>query len=364
MIFSASLKLTMGGLLAACFLSAYSHAAVVLEYHHVSETTPKSTSISPAHFKAQLDYLANNGFSVVPLSELVDALRAGKPLPDKTVAITFDDAYASVYNTAFPLLKARGWPFTFFVNTEVVGQSTLFVSWAQLRTMAKAGVTIANHSSSHAHLVRLDKNETRAQWRARMKADITTAQQKIQQELGTAPMFMAYPFGEYDVELQALVRELGYLAFGQQSGPLYEKGDLQALPRFPFGGSFTDLDDFILKVNTKPLPIQNIAFYADKTTPLPNLIVAAGARPWLVLNVEGDKLLGNINCFATGQGAINTEVIEGKVWVQAKQPLTQGRTRYNCTAHSGEKNGKQVRFYWYTQQWLATNAKGEWQYQD
>ena len=54
----------------------------------------------------------------VPLQELVDALRAGQPLPDRTAAITFDDGYISIYDTAWPLLRARGWPFTVFVNTE------------------------------------------------------------------------------------------------------------------------------------------------------------------------------------------------------------------------------------------------------
>ncbi|HEX7762143.1 MAG TPA: polysaccharide deacetylase, partial [Cellvibrio sp.] len=85
-------------------------AAVVILYHHVSDTTPKSTSISPAAFEAQMDYLAKNNFTVVPLLELTEKLRKGEPLPDKTVAISFDDSYASVYESAFPRLKKRGWP--------------------------------------------------------------------------------------------------------------------------------------------------------------------------------------------------------------------------------------------------------------
>jgi poly-beta-1,6-N-acetyl-D-glucosamine N-deacetylase len=226
--------------------------------------------------------------------------------------------------------------------------------------MAKAGVTIANHSSSHAHLVRRAAGESLEQWRARIKEDIADAQEKISQQLGAAPKFMAYPFGEYDVELQKLVKEMGYLAFGQQSGPLYEKGNLQALPRFPFGGSFTDLDDFILKVNTRPLPLGDIEFYADKSTAINNLIVQEGAQPWLVFKLENAALLNSVRCYATGQGAITTQVIDGRLWAQAKQPLSQGRTRYNCTAPTGEKG----RFYWYTQQWLVSDKQGEWNYPD
>ena len=52
-------------------------AAVVLQYHHVSEDTPASTSTSPQRFAMQLDYLQQAGFAIVPLQDLVDALRAG-----------------------------------------------------------------------------------------------------------------------------------------------------------------------------------------------------------------------------------------------------------------------------------------------
>jgi peptidoglycan/xylan/chitin deacetylase (PgdA/CDA1 family) len=347
-------------LAASMFLATSAQAAVVILYHHVSETTPKSTSISPAHFEAQMDYLEKNNFKIVPLLELTETLRKGESLPDKTVAISFDDSYVSVYDSAFPRLKKRGWPFTFFVNTDSVGTGKVFVTWDQLREMSKHGVTIANHTTRHNHLPRREKNETLKQWRTRITAEISSAQQKIEQEIGKAPNILAYPFGEYDVDVQQVAKKLGYIAFGQQSGALYEKGDLQSVPRFPFGGSFTELDDFIMKVNTRPMPTKTVSFYSDKKTQQENLIVEAGAKPWLVLELEDPGLLKKINCFATGQGAITTDIIDNKLWVQAKQPLKSGRTRYNCTAYTGEKG----RFFWYTQQWLATDKNGEWGYSD
>lgn len=355
----------IGGLIAnifiggSIFLAASAQAAVVILYHHVSDTTPKSTSISPAQFEAQMDYLEQHNFKVVPLLELTEKLRKGESLPDKTVAISFDDSYASVYDSAFPRLKKRGWPFTFFVNTDSVSTSKLFVSWDQLREMSKHDVTIANHTTKHNHLPRREKNETVAQWRTRIAAEITSAQNKIEQEIGSAPKIIAYPFGEYDVDVQQIAKKLGYIALGQQSGALYENGDLQSVPRFPFGGSFTELDDFIMKVNTLPLPIKAVTFYSDKKTKQKNLIVKAGDKPWLVLELDDASLLKKINCFATGQGAITTEIIDNKLWAQAK-PLNPGRTRYNCTAYAGEKG----RFFWYTQQWLVTDKNGAWSYQD
>jgi len=339
--------------------AAQVQAAVVVEYHHVSEATPKSTSISPARFVEHMDYLARAGFKVVPLADLAELVRAGQPLPDKTIAISFDDAYISVYTTAFPILKARGWPFTVFVNTNSIGQSKLFMTWDQLRAMAQAGATVANHSVSHAHLVRLEPGEARSQWQERISAEVVEAQRIIAREMGAAPHIFAYPFGEYDSQTQALLRDLGYVAFGQQSGPLSATDDPQALPRFPFGGMFTELDDFMLKVNTQPLPASR-RWMGDDERPLDNLIVRQGARPWLVLKPQDPSLLARINCFATGQGAIATQVRGDELWVRAVQPLNQGRTRYNCTVASSERG----HFLWFTQQWLATDAEGVWRYQD
>jgi peptidoglycan/xylan/chitin deacetylase (PgdA/CDA1 family) len=341
-------------------LPAIAQAAVVILYHHVSDSTPKSTSISPAQFEAQMDYLEHNNFTIVPLLELTEKLRKGERLPDKTVAISFDDSYVSVYDSAYPRLKKRGWPFTFFVNTDSVNTSKLFVTWEQLREMSKHGVTIANHTSKHNHLPRRENNETVKQWRARIAAEITNAQLKIEQEIGYAPKILAYPFGEYDADVQQMAKKLGYIAFGQQSGALYTKGDLQSVPRFPFGGGFTDLDDFMMKVNTLPLPTTSVDFYSDKKTRQDSATVKAGAKPWLVLELEDVNLLKKINCFATGQGAITIDVVDNKLWAQASQPLSPGRTRYNCTAHTGEKG----RFFWYTQQWLVTDKQGEWTYKD
>lgn len=346
--------------LALALCSWPAKAAVVLLYHHVSDTTPKSTSISPQAFEAQMDYLEQQGFKVVPLTTLVDKLRDGDALPDKTLAITFDDSYASVYESAYPRLKKRGWPFTFFVNTDVVGSSKVFVSWDQLREMSSSGVIIANHSSTHAHLPRKKPQETAQQYRQRIRVDIEKAQQKIIAELGSAPKILAYPYGEYDVELQEIVKDMGYIAFGQQSGALYERGNLQAIPRFPFGGSFTGLDDFALKVNTRPMPLSRVRFFKNKREQAENLIARAGEKPWLVMDLPKPELLKKINCFATGQGAMHLEIINGQLWAQPREALKPGRMRYNCTAPTEEKG----RFFWYTQQWLVTDSNGEWVHRD
>ncbi|WP_229838106.1 polysaccharide deacetylase family protein [Cellvibrio zantedeschiae] len=344
------------------FLSvlADARAATVLIYHHVSNTMPASTSISPERFLAHMDYLEKNNFKIVPLTELTEKLRKGDVLPDKTVAITFDDSYADVYTAAYPVLKKRGWPFTFFVNTDAVGSGKLFVTWDQLRDMSKNGVTIANHTTAHNHMVRLNKSETQSQWRERVTGEITRAQEKIKQEIGSAPHVFAYPFGEYNAEVKQLLKKLGYVAFTQQAGVLHADTDLQTLPRFPFGGSYTELNDFIEKINTLPMPVKKVEFYADKQRKLDDMVVKAGDKPYLILSLSDNSLPTKVNCFSSNEGAINTQVIDGKLWIQSKQTFPQGRTKFNCTAASNQHG----RYYWFTQLWLVTDKNGNWTYQD
>lgn len=341
-------------------IAASTQAATVLIYHHVSNTMPASTSISPERFAAHMDYLHNNHFTVVSLPELVESLRQKKPLPDKTVAITFDDSYADVYTSAYPLLKKRGWPFTFFVNTDAVGSGKLFVNWDQLREMAKHGVTIANHTTKHDHLVRQNAGESEHSYQERLLNDIRRTQKKIETEIGVAHKLFAYPFGEYNATVRSVLKDEGYVAFTQQAGVLDASTDLQTLPRFPFGGSYTELSDFIQKVNALPMAMSRVEFFSTKNTPLADLIVKVGEKPYLVLTPTNRQLLSKIRCFSSHEGAIQTEVIGEKIWVQSNKPFPLGRVKFTCTAPSKERG----RFHWFTQLWLVSDKNGKWTYQD
>jgi biofilm PGA synthesis lipoprotein PgaB len=347
-------------LLIMLVLALPARAAVVLQYHHVSDSTPPSTSISPKLFQQHMEYLAEQKFNVVPLTELVEKLKQGKPLPEKTVAITFDDAYESVYVTVFPVLKKRGWPFTLFINTQPIDQQKkLFVTWAQLKEMAEHGATLANHSTEHNHLLRLRTGETRELWVKRIQAEVENAEQRIEVMTGQSHRIFAYPYGEYDESTKALLKKLKFVAFGQQSGPLRVDDDLQALPRFPFGGNYGDMKDFITKVNTRPLPIKTIKLYQDARLkkPLDDVVLTPEQRPVMVLSLTDNRMLSRIQCFASGQGAIVVSINDqNELVVQAKQPLKAGRTRYNCTAATDTKG----EFYWISQQWLTTGGNGKW----
>ena len=79
----------------------------VLVYHHVSEETPASTSVSPAQFRSHLQLLTDQHFNVIALDQALTALQRGEALPERAVAITFDDGYRNIYDNALPLLEGH-----------------------------------------------------------------------------------------------------------------------------------------------------------------------------------------------------------------------------------------------------------------
>ena len=127
-------------------------------YHRVGEEAAfPSTSVSMEQFEAHVSMLEKQKYTVWPLEKLINAFKTGQDIPDRTMAITFDDAYRSVYAIAWPRLKRAGMPFTLFVGTNSVDIGAAgFMSWDQLREMAAAGVTIGNHTDTHPHMGRRD----------------------------------------------------------------------------------------------------------------------------------------------------------------------------------------------------------------
>jgi len=330
--------------------------AAVLVYHHVDSETPRSTSVTPERFSEHLDYLARHGFTVSPLLDVLESIQTGQAIAAKTVVLTFDDGYVSVLENAAPLLRDRGWPFTVFVSSDYVDQSYGgYLNWDQLRQLAGDGATIGNHTRTHAHLVRRDTDESASVWRQRVRTEITDAGQRIADELGDAAIpVLAYPYGEYDVSVKEVTRELGLFAVGQHSGAIGPQSDLLAAPRYPIATGYDALEDFELRVNSRALPVQILG--SER-----HLVDAAETRPTLALTLTaGGYRAGELACYASNQGVMNLSPADDNpqtIMVRPRQPLRAGRTKYNCTAPSASEPGV---YYWYSYLWIKKNDDGSW----
>jgi biofilm PGA synthesis lipoprotein PgaB len=326
--------------------------AVVLVYHHVSERTPKSTSVTPAVFDAHLEYLAGHGFTVVPLSEVIEALATGRALPPRAVVLTFDDAYVSVHREALPRLERRGWPFTVFVPTESIDRGySGYMTWDQLRDLERRGGSVGNHSTGHGHLIRREPGEGERAWRRRVSQDIVGAQARLEDELDHPLRVLAYPYGEFDAPLERLVNELGFTGLGQQSGPVGPGSDRRAMPRFPVAAGFADLDSLADKLRSRPLPVTVLA-------PADRLLGPGSGPPELRLRVPGGPYRRDeMQCYVSGQAPAAVEWKDDVAVVRALKPLGPGRSKYNCTAPSIEEPGA---FHWYSYLWIQPGDDGTW----
>ena len=184
----------------------------ILCYHRFGANASKMV-VTPANFAAQLDWLADNGYHVVPLARMVGWLEGREALPPRAVVITIDDGYESVWRHALPLLRQHGFPATLFVYTDFVGSGGA-LSWAQLEEIAAEGlVDVQSHSKSHRDLVERNADETDAQYRANLEAEARVPQDLLEKHLHTAQRFYAYPYGDAnELVLDTLARrrvELG-----------------------------------------------------------------------------------------------------------------------------------------------------------
>jgi peptidoglycan/xylan/chitin deacetylase (PgdA/CDA1 family) len=95
--------------LAACerLDSASPHVLRVLTYHRVDEGEP---------FARQMEHLARR-YDVVSVARVLATLDGGPRLPSRAVLLTFDDAYRSFAEVAWPILRARGFAAALFVPT-------------------------------------------------------------------------------------------------------------------------------------------------------------------------------------------------------------------------------------------------------
>lgn len=223
----------------------------ILCYHRLGSGKSKMV-VSPAQFEAQLDWLAKNGWQVVSLADIA-AFQAGqRALPQRSVAITFDDGYESVYRLAYPLLKRFGFPATMFIYTDFIGSRDA-MTWAQMDEMRRSGlIDIQSHSKSHRNLSERGADEPEASYRKRLESELNTPQTHIERALaplGHKVQHMAYPYGDANESVIEAMPRAGYtLGMTVQPGanPFYAAPFM--LKRTMIFGDHS-LDDFKARLN-------------------------------------------------------------------------------------------------------------------
>ncbi len=179
-------------------------------YHYVSKPPAGSDvyrrdlSVTPERFAEQMRYLREAGYTSITLDDLLYALTQGRPLPPKPVILTFDDGYVDNYVNAFPILRENGFTGTFFIMTDLVTDGAAgYMTWSQVEEMAAAGQRFGSHGRQD-HRSLSGRSVDYLVWTA------LGSKEAIEEHLGYAPRWVAYPSGEYDERTIAVFRSAGY----------------------------------------------------------------------------------------------------------------------------------------------------------
>lgn len=187
--------------------------SIILLYHRIGMPRPSSLVwgqyVAPPLFRSQLGCLAAEGWEGISLERAITGPSDGR----NTFALTFDDAYLSVYEHAFPVLVERGLTATLYVVVDSVGTVNQWdcqrgdcveriMTLGQIREMADRGFEIGSHTLSHPHLTGLDDD--------RLRRELVDSKHRLEDLLGREVSSLSYPYGDHDQRVIEAARAAGY----------------------------------------------------------------------------------------------------------------------------------------------------------
>lgn len=188
----------------------------VLLYHSVAEAVDShfaQWAVGPEEFGAQMDLLAGEGYQALTVAELGErGWDRPRTMPDRAVAITFDDGFADFYTAAWPHLRRNGLTATVFVTTGYVGSTSAWLSrlgegdrplmsWAQVVEIAAAGIECGAHGHNHVQLDAVSPSLAHQ--------EIERSRRALADTIGPVGSF-AYPHGYHSRRVRREVRAAGF----------------------------------------------------------------------------------------------------------------------------------------------------------
>lgn len=213
---------------------------LVLCYHAVSPSWPVPGAIDPEAMERQLRWALRRGYRPRTLAEALSA-----PAGERSLCVTFDDAFESVLRLGLPLLRGLGVPATLFVPTDYVeaGEPLVWsalgrwrgteheaelrpMSWDEVRELVREGWEVGSHTRSHPHLPELGEAEAEAELRG--------SREVCEERLQRPCRSLAYPFGDWDNATVQRAGAAGYeraVTLAERLVAPLEDADPLALPR-------------------------------------------------------------------------------------------------------------------------------------
>ena len=170
----------------------------ILMYHSISETDEAGIhpyfqiATSPTVFSNQMQFLYENGYAAITLSEAAKKLMDGDTNIDKVVVITFDDGFADFYTTAFPILSRYRFNSVVFLPTAFIANSPSqfkgipCLTWSQIKELHGASVHFGSHTVNHVQLASATPSV--------LENEIRYSKETIENTLGCGVESFSYPY--------------------------------------------------------------------------------------------------------------------------------------------------------------------------
>lgn len=203
----------------------------ILLYHSVSDQPPadfKPWAVGRGMFEEHLDTLVELGYTGLTVGQLMELTLAGRPVPERTVVVTFDDGFSDFASNAWPLMKARGLPATLYVTAGLVGGSSEWLEpmgagglpilgAVDIGALSDDGVEIGAHSMTHPQLDAVGRGRA---WR-----EILDSKNALEAIVGRPVETFAYPHGYHDRATKKMVADAGYTSAAAVRNALSHAGD-------------------------------------------------------------------------------------------------------------------------------------------
>ncbi len=228
------------GRLAGCLQRSRSRRIVLL-YHSIGDSP---WAVREADFQEQVRWLGRT--SVCTL----DALLNCDQTRGLSVALTFDDGYASLASIALDILSVSKMPATVYLNAGLMDEHAHrrsnaadghypdeeFLSWDDVRRLHKRGWTIGSHGVEHIDLTTAAPD--------RVERELRTSKAMIESRVGKVCEHFSYTWGRNNASLRSAVREAGYrYSAAAIHGPVAGGFDPFAIPRIDIHRDYT-IEDF------------------------------------------------------------------------------------------------------------------------
>ena len=170
---------------------------LIMYYHEVVKRGEGATyqKIEEEKFEAQMRYLQEQGYTSLFFSEL------DKALPEKSVIVSFDDGFRSVYDNAAPIMQKYGIKGNIYLPTAYIGQDGKFMDWDMVRRLQENGFEMQAHTHNHVDIRTLSAED--------MQREVQNSNEYFIRELGKAPCAICLPFGTYDRRSVKLLKKTG-----------------------------------------------------------------------------------------------------------------------------------------------------------